>query len=538
MQNSKIIKIGLVVVALLIMVAIAVPSILSYLDSPYPYVLGVREGEENSELYLINWQENGEPPLLITDSEGEGVLPVLWATADSQTFEQSLVGGIWAGGNAYLLPEKEMLLYATQHGDAWDMSAQYLGEEPQTVSLFTGIEDIHMVSIAPDADLLAVSSNPITPANKSSVEIISMADGSKLSTSVTDVFHAQGILSPNGEHLLSSVTITDTIVYTSTGATITDTVYTTQTVYNTTYHLTTIQNDSQKLISEFTQDEDDFFNTVAQQEHFFKFTTDSEAFIFEIPGREIRLQGIGGEDAALLYTGGPNSTALLWRISPDNRHIMIIDEQENANASMYIVSLNTGEKTSVAEGDIKLASFIAPQQLMYVDKGYTIYDIDAQKDIIQMDTRQLLAVNEDNSRLLYVVPTGDTGTKFNITDLNFLRAQRLANTKSEELWLKASFLQSDLDNDSQIITGTVYSEAFNTSYILFSTKDSLFSRRIWGNISPVLLNNLGTRYDAVTLVSDAGVVYTSVNKDKKDIYFNTLNGDTRTLLLENARLLR
>lgn len=535
MQRETWIKRMIVVVVILIMAFIAVPALLSYMDSTYPYLLAVREVKDGHELYLANWQESGAEPLLVASSQGEGVLPIQWSTADPQTFHQSLIGGAWDGGNAYLLPEKELLMYATQNANAWNIGIQLVGKENQPNPIVTDVQDVQVVSVAPDADLVAISLNPVTPTNTAAIEIFSLADGSQIDRLATDAFHNWGILSPDGNYLLSSQTITGTLVYS-----VANSITMTQTVYTTTYQVTSLsdgqlQSDTQKTISEFVQEEEDFQRTTSQG-GYFRFTGDSKAIVFEVPDRYVRLQGFNTNEAVELYTASTNTKQLIWDISPDNKHILIADQGED-DTSLFLLSLVTGEKTSVATGKIQFATFLTPNQIVYIVNGYVVYDIEEQTVTFRKPLSQPLVSNDDYSQFLHVVSTGDEGNKFELVSADGSLVRRIANTKGEDLWHKMTFLQTDLETDSRIITGTVRLHTFDANRIVFAAQNELFVRHILGQVNPILLNDMGVSYENVRFVSDGNLLYTTATNTKQDIYLTSLRDNSRVLLMENARLL-
>lgn len=186
------------------------------------WVLTTQQVENKTVLQMLNWRNGNALPL--AESEGNWEADIHLAI-DQPPATENLVtqnSGRWNGGGAILLPDSQRTVLAVRQNDLWQVSL---------VDLATGTKDILVetqdappfLSIAPEHGLTAVSI-PATAETVASLNVFSLTTRLDVGQPLGETPSAKAILSPDGNHLLYTVTVsrsnitqitTDTLVTTN-----------------------------------------------------------------------------------------------------------------------------------------------------------------------------------------------------------------------------------------------------------------------------------------------------------------------------------
>lgn len=176
-----------------------------------PWVLAIREIDDNkTQLYALNWQDRNS--LLLGESEA-GWSPDLHLATSNPIIRELIrrdYSGGWDGGAAVLLPASDQVMVAIKQKERWQVNLADL----HTQDVKTLVDESNaepFISVAPEHSLIAVSV-PATEETPASLNVFSLTNKLEMGRPLGDTISPKAIVSPNGEHLLYTVTMSKTDV--------------------------------------------------------------------------------------------------------------------------------------------------------------------------------------------------------------------------------------------------------------------------------------------------------------------------------------
>ncbi|MEM4204706.1 MAG: zinc ribbon domain-containing protein [Candidatus Methanomethylicaceae archaeon] len=508
--------------------------------APVRPVLALR-GKDVTELYSLDWR-TGKASLIAT-SKGQARPIFHWSlTSYKDYLEVAGNGGYWAGGGAYLLPENNRVVYATQSDNGWEVGLSVPRREvrialelPPLVdispgklhTLVTGGDGQVFVSIAPEANLVAVSTNSIEKPS-ATVQVFSLKDGRAVSKPVSNVFRAEGMLAPNGKHLLYSVTISGT------STTVRGNITTTTELYTTTLYLANINGTATRVITSFIQPPD-LFGSDGTIETRFSFTYDSRSVLYATPTRELHIYNLKDKlDRKLAAFEG--ARYLDWQISPRQKYAVVAAINDKGEARLYLVALQSGEKVFVGvQGQDEEYFFLSDKQLLYHSNGPAIYNIAERESLLLTTDNAPLVLTGDLSQGVYA-----SSSALYVMDTRQRDSWRVANTKLEDMVLKLTFMYKPISRSfkSAVLEGHYHisPRIFNGDYVVFISDGSLYGKHVLGGRPPIVLDS-GQEYPSIRLVQDGHQILYTGYGENTGIYRVDLAGKDKRLLMRDAVLL-
>ncbi len=253
----------------------------------YHWALALQENADKTKLYVLDWKD--EFAMELGESQGDWLPKIQLTATDPKTLnilKQSQYSGWWNGGAAILLPESEKMLFAFRKEDTWQVNWADL--KTNKINVLSESADVEpFISVAPLKKLVAIST-PITDEKTASLKVFSLGEGTEVAQLVNEGIGTHGVLAPNGEHILYTLTITKP---------------STNTTYLTTLYLANVNGENKRNIYEF-----EHVTFGSSEDYPCNFTLNSEFVVCKIATVQLYSASVDSPNTATIFTPTLQST--------------------------------------------------------------------------------------------------------------------------------------------------------------------------------------------------------------------------------------
>ncbi len=471
------------------------------------WVMAIQKDDNKSRLYAVNWKDEVSLPL--TESEGDWTPAIHLAKSSSPVFGtlENIYSKRWDGGQVVLFPHSDKAVFTVRQNERYQVNLIDL----QTGQLEILEETLNVepfISVAPAQNLAAVSV-PATEEEEATLNVFSDANKLNIEHPLGESISTKGILAPDGQRLLYTVTVSNTVTQTDT-----------QNVYHTTLYVADINGFVENVIYEFDHD-----SRQIPGDFVYDFSPDSQSIVYKSPQMDLYLADLQGQTSTKVFTPTEETAFIGWQFSPGSDHLIltVVKPSDVNEIELIQVSLETGDIISFEE-NFPISNF---SPFTFLNSEQLFYESPNNEPVIYNLVTHTQSIIPFSTHILPLLPT-DMGLITFITANNDQTSFSFFNVLKNDA---ASALDFQVDN-------FVRGHDISNQHVIYQDGNTLYVKDVLSNRSPTSITTSDNGNILTHITTDPNyLLYTTTEGEQTNIYWVDLRNQQSKLLLENAQLL-